>query len=261
MRYLFLLTALIALMGVSAARAEIVANNVEYDHEGTTLEGYLAYDDAIKGPRPGVLIVHQWTGITDHERAVARKLAGMGYLAMCADIYGKGIRPSWGQESGEVSGKYKSDRPLLRARVNRGLEELKAQPQCDATKTGAIGYCFGGMTVLELARSGADVDAVVSFHGNLDTPTPEDAKNIKAAVLVCHGGEDPFVPDEQVVTFFEEMRKGDVADWQFVVFDNAGHSFTEVSASDNGVEGVAYNEDADRRSWNYMKMLFDEKFN
>ena len=217
----------------------------------------LAWDDAVQGKRPGVLIVHEWTGVGDYVQMRARKLAEMGYVAFAADIYGKGVRPKTPQEAAAQAGNYKKDRKLMRARVLAGLEVLRKNPLCDPKRIAAIGYCFGGTCVLELARSGADIAGVVSFHGGLDTPTPEDAKNIKCKVLVLHGGDDPHVPRKDVEAFEDEMRAGGV-DWQLVVYGGAVHSFTNPAAGNDKSKGAAYDARADRRSWEAMKAFFAE---
>lgn len=185
-------------------------------------------------------------------------LAELGYVAFCADIYGKGIRPVSPAEAGKLAGQYKSDRPLLRRRVNVALAALKARPQCNPTKTAALGYCFGGTTVLELARSSSETLGVVSFHGGLGTPTPEDAKQSKARVLALHGADDPFVPPAEVTAFEQEMRAGGV-DWQLVAYGGAVHSFTDWNAT-GAMKGAQYNEKADRRSWAAMQAFFAELF-
>ncbi|MGI8964697.1 MAG: dienelactone hydrolase family protein, partial [Limisphaerales bacterium] len=169
----------LALTFFTTAQAEIKFKTVEYKQGETALEGLSAYDDAIAGQRPGVLVVHQWKGLTDYEKKRAEMLAKLCYNVFAVDIYGKGVRPKDMKEAGAQAGKYKEDRALLRERVKAGLEILKQNKLTDTKKIAAIGYCFGGTTVLELARSGADISGVVSFHGGLSSPNPDDAKNIK----------------------------------------------------------------------------------
>ncbi|TAL03473.1 MAG: dienelactone hydrolase family protein [Verrucomicrobia bacterium] len=250
---------LAVMLTVSAGFAGIKTQPVEYKQGDTTLEGYLAYDDALKDPRPGVLIVHQWKGITDGEKKRAEMLAQLGYVAFCADIYGKGVRPQTVEEAGAQSGKYKKDRELLRARVNTGLDTLRKQKNVDVKRVAAIGYCFGGTTVIELARSGADIKGVVSFHGGLDSPKPEDGKNIKCKVLACHGADDPFVPAADLAAFEQEMRDAKV-DWRLIKYGGAVHSFTDWNAGKLNLPGAQYNERADKRSWEDMKAFFGEIF-
>jgi dienelactone hydrolase len=247
------------LLSAFTLRAEVRTKVVEYQQGDTTLEGVVVYDDAVTGKRPGVLVVHQWKGLGDYEKKRAEMLAKLGYAVVAADVYGKGVRPDNPKDAGAMAGKYKSDRALLRARANAGLELLKKQPQVDATRLAAMGYCFGGTTALELARSGADIKGVVSFHGALNTPTPEDAKNIKGKILALHGADDPFVPLAEVTAFEEEMRKAHV-DWQLVAYGNSVHSFTDWGAGDDNSKGAAYNEKADKRSWEAMKTFFAEIF-
>jgi dienelactone hydrolase len=247
------------LAGASVATAEVRTKVVEYKHGDAVLEGYLAWDDAIKGKRPGVLVVHEWTGLGSYAKMRAEKLAGLGYVAFAIDIYGKGIRPKTPQEAGAQAGIYKSDRPLMRARALAGLNVLLGNEMCDTKRVAAIGYCFGGTTVLEIARSGADIAGVVSFHGALDTSNPGDAKNIKCKVLAVHGGDDPYVPRKDVEAFEDEMRAGGV-DWQLNVYSGAVHSFTNPEAGNDNSKGAAYNAKADRRSWQAMKEFFAEIF-
>lgn len=244
---------------VVGVQAEIITKTVEYKQGDTVLEGYLAYDDAIQGQRPGVMVVHEWTGLNDYAKMRTEMLAKLGYVAFAADIYGKGVRPQNTEEAAQQAGKYRSDRKLLRARANAGLEILRNQELSDSSKLAAIGYCFGGGTVLELARSGADLKGVVSFHGNLDTPNPEDAKNIKCSVLALHGASDPHVPREQVEAFQDEMTNAGV-DWYMVLYGGAVHSFTNPNSGDDPSRGVAYNKKADERSWEAMKSFFEDIF-
>ncbi len=189
----------------TATHAAVHTETVEYRHGDTVLEGYLAYDDALTGPRPGILVVHEWMGLGPYAKRRAEQLAGLGYIALAADMYGKGVRAKDHDEAAKLSGIYRSDRQLMRGRIGAALDVLKRQPQADPKRLAAIGYCFGGTSVLELARSGAAIVGVVSFHGGLDTPTPGDAKQIRAKVLVLHGAEDKFVTQEKVEAFKREM--------------------------------------------------------
>jgi len=254
-----LLVLAIVLVWMVPARAAVRSGPVEYKQGDATLEGYLAYDDALPGKRPAILIVHEWWGLNDYVKGRANQLAGMGYVAFAVDIYGKGKRAKNADEAGQLARIYWSDRKLLRARAKAGLDLLTQNPFTDPKRVAAIGYCFGGTTVLELARSGADIAGVVSFHGGLDTPDPDDAKNIKTKILVLTGADDPNVPISQVNAFVEEMRKGG-ADWQLVMYGGAVHSFTNPAAGNDPSRGAAYNEKADRRSWQALKDFFAEIF-
>lgn len=250
---------MILALGVVSARAELRTETLTYKLGDTVLEGHLAYDDTVKGKRPAVLIVHQWKGLSDYEKKRAEMLTKLGYVVFAADIYGQGIRPANPQDASAMSAKYKNDRALLRARAQAGLEVLKKHELTDPTKVAAIGYCFGGTTVLELARSGAQLNGVVSFHGGLSTPNVADAKNIKGKVLVLHGADDPFVPPAEVSAFEAEMRDAKV-DWQFVSYGGAVHSFSDWNAGSDNSKGSAYNNKADERSWEAMKSFFTELF-
>lgn len=243
---------------VFSMEAKIVTQTIDYQQGGTMLEGFLAYDDSVSGKRPGVLVVHQWMGLTDYEEKRAEQLAALGYVAFCADIYGKGVRPRNVQEAGAQAGKYKSDRTLLRARVNAALDELEKSPLVDARRIAAIGYCFGGTTVIELALSGANIAGVVSFHGGLDAPSPEDAQNIRCKVLALAGADDPFQDPKNLAAFEQEMRDHKV-DWQIVFYGGAVHAFTQQNAGSSN-PGAKYNERADKRSWRAMKDFFAEIF-
>ena len=240
------------------ARAELKTQTVEYKDGATVLQGFLAYDTSFSGKRPAVLVVHQWKGLTEYEQKRCEMLAKQGYVAFAVDIYGKGIRPTTVQDAGAQAGKYKGDRALLRQRVNAGLNCLKQQDKVDAGRIAAIGYCFGGTTVIELARSGAGIAGVVSFHGGLDSPTPADGKNIKCRVLALHGADDPFVPDKDLAAFEGEMRDGGV-DWQLIKYGGAVHSFTDWNAKGE-LAGALYNERADTRSWEDMLQFLSESF-
>lgn len=249
----------VLLASLLPASAAIKSGPVEYQHGNLTLEGWQAHDDAKPGKRPAVLVVHQWLGVTDYEKKRAEMLAQLGYNVLCVDIYGKGIRPPSPKEASAEAGKYKANRALLRERVNAGLALLKQHPLTDPQRVAAIGYCFGGTAALELARSGADLAGVVSFHGALDSPAPADGRNIKCRILALHGADDPFVPAKDVDAFCAEMRAAKV-DWQLVSYGGAVHSFTHWHAGTDNSKGAAYNERADQRSWAAMKGFFAELF-
>ncbi len=229
---------------------------LDYADGTTPLEGYLVHPGGA-GARPGVLVVPQWMGVTDHERGICRELAGLGFVALAADIFGKGVRPAGPQEAAQFAGQYKGDRPLYRRRLAAGLAALKGQPGVDAARLGVIGYCFGGTGALEAARAGLPVRGVVSFHGGLDAPVEALPSPIRAKVLVCHGADDPFVPAADVAAFHEEMRRAG-ADYVFIAYAGAVHAFTQLSAGNDPARGVAYQEAAARRSWRHMRDFFEE---
>lgn len=254
------LLALMMVLVAQVAQARLVTKVVEYRQGDTPLEGYLAYDDAVKGKRPGVLVIHEWTGVGPYEKKRVEQLAGMGYVAFAADIYGKGVRPPTPELAAKEAAKYRgSDRSLIRARAMAGLDKLAGSPRVDPDRLAVIGYCFGGTAALELARAGGKQLGTVSFHGGLDTPVPADAKNIRGKILALHGAEDPIVPPEQVAAFQQEMRRAKV-DWQMIYYGGAVHSFTNPKSGNDPKKGVAYNEKADRRSWEAMKQFFNEIF-
>lgn len=253
-------SAVLILMGVLAAHgafAAIQTRNVDYKDGTTDLQSTVVYDDAFSGKRPGVLVFHEWMGPGAYERGRAEQLAKLGYVAFIADIYGKGVRPKNAEEAREQATKYKSDRPLMRQRANAALAEFKKQELADPARVGAIGYCFGGTVALELARSGADVAGVVSFHGGLDAPNPYDTPNIKAKILVLHGADDATMSPE-VVTAFLDGLKASSADWQFIEYSGARHGFSNPKNGNDPKSPVAYSESADRRSWEAMKQFFRE---
>ncbi len=241
----------------SVSMAKVITQTVEYAQGETVCQGYLSYDDSISGPRPAVLILHDWLGVSDEQKRRAEQLASLGYVALAADLYGKGVRPKNSQEASAEAGKFRADRTLTRARARAGLDYLAARPQADPSRLAAIGYCFGGTGALELARMGAPLKAVVTVHGSLAAADTTDAKNIKAKVLVLHGADDPYVTQDQVQAFMREMRSGHV-DWQVVQYSGAVHSFTDKRAGNDNSKGAAYNEEADRRSWRAMRDFFEE---
>ncbi len=256
MRYLIM--ALITLS--SAAFAKIETKVIEYKEGNTTLEGYLAYDTKFKGPRPGVLVVHEWMGLDGYAKSRAEQLAKLGYVAFAADIFGKGVRPTTMEDAAKTSGSYKANPELWRARAVAGLETLKAQKNVDGKKIAAIGYCFGGSTVLEFARAGTELNGVVSFHGNFATKLPVKGPGIvKTKVLVLHGANDPFVKEDEYEDFIEEMQKSK-ADWQMISYGNAVHKFSNPEAGNDPSKGFAYDKSADERSWAAMQAFFKEIF-
>ncbi|MGE5299749.1 MAG: dienelactone hydrolase family protein [Acidobacteriota bacterium] len=258
MKVLLFLT-LFAFAFAFAAEAKVRTETVEYRDGDTVLEGYLAYDDGMKGKRPGVVVVHEWWGLNDYAMGRAEELASLGYVAFAIDMYGKGVRAKTAEEAGKLAGIYRADRKLMRRRADAGLEVLRKSPLTDTKNIAAIGYCFGGGVVLEMARAGTDITGVVSFHGDLSNPNPADAKNIRASVLVLHGADDPFVKQEQVDAFWDEMKKTS-ADWQVNIYSGAVHSFTNPASGNDPSKGIAYNEKAALRAWGAMKMFFGEIF-
>jgi dienelactone hydrolase len=242
---------------LTAVEAGMVTRTVEYGQDDTVMRGFLAYDDAIKGKRPGVLVVHEWWGLNDFARERALKIAGLGYVALAADMYGGGATTSDREEAGRLAGALRGNPDLLRARAQAALKILAADPRVNPKRLAAIGFCFGGTTVLELAYSGADLAGVVSFHGSLTLPRPGDLKDIKARILVLHGADDPLVPVADIAAFQEAMRQAR-ADWQMIFFGGAVHSFTNPAAGDNPAKGAAYDSRAARRSWRYMQEFFRE---
>jgi dienelactone hydrolase len=248
-----------AVLMAAGAQAAVHTEKVEYRHGETVLYGYLAYDDAAAERRPGVLVAPEWWGLNDYAKLRAQQLARLGYVAFVLDMYGKGITTTDPKEAGRLAGIYRNDRGLMRARSAAGLEVLRKRPQVDPTRISAIGYCFGGTVVLEMARSGADLKGVVSFHGGLSTPNPADARNIRGKVLVLHGADDTFESPAEIAAFQDEMRRAAV-DWQMNYYGGAVHSFTNPDADKAGIKGVAYNAAADRRSWQAMRDFFAEIF-
>jgi dienelactone hydrolase len=231
----------------------------EYTHDGTLLRGELAWDERQTSARPGILVVHEGGGINEHPKARAHALAELGYVALACDMYGNAEFTRDSQRRSELMGSLLNDPSRLRARARAGLDALAADPLVDSKRLAAIGFCFGGLVVLELARSGAPLAGVVSFHGILRTSQAAERGALKAKILACHGREDPFVPLEQVTAFMDEMRNAG-ADWQVLVHGNAGHGFTRTDAHTLGIAGVAYNAEAETRSWRAMRGFLDEVF-
>lgn len=218
--------------------------------ERTGLEGYLAYDAALIDPRPAVLIVHDWTGVDPNVQMRAQMLARLGYVALAADVYGKGVRPT-GDAASAQARKYYADLPLLRERVQAGYRRLVTDPRVDPDRIAVIGYCFGGSATLEFARTGAPLRGAVSIHGGLTVHEPSDASAIRASLLVLTGAADPVVPDTAIAAFKDELRAVPSIDWQIVSYSGAPHAFT-VPGSDR------YRPVADARSWRALVDFLDE---
>ena len=239
---------------VASGFAAIHTETVEYKLGDVVLAGYLAYDDATDNKRPGVLVVHEWMGINDYAKQRAEQLAGLGYVAFALDMYGKDVKIANREEASAMAGKFYQDRQLMRDRAAAGLEQLNAFRLTDPNHVAAIGYCFGGSTVLELARGGADNSGVVSFHGGMQNPPPENQANINA-----NGAIDPYVPMDQVNAFVAEMDSAKI-DYQLIMYANAVHGFTNPNNGTDNSKGAAYNANADKRSWEAMRSFFAEIF-
>jgi dienelactone hydrolase len=232
-------------------KADIQSEAVVYEQDGTQLEGYLAKDTALDGRRPGVLIVHDWTGVGDNSRMRAQMIARLGYVALAADVYGLGVHPS-GDDASALAGSFYRDLPLMRARVRAGWDELAARDDVDPERIAVMGYCFGGSAALEFARTGVQLAGVATFHGRLIAHEPSDAASIDARLLILTGGSDPVVPDSAIAEFQDELRRVPELDWQTVVYSGAPHAFT--------VPGGNYRPLADARSWAAMAAFFAEIF-
>ncbi len=258
-----ILLASLLLLTSGCLQAAIHTEEVDYRTESTELKGFLAYDDSITGPRPAVLVVHEWWGHNDYARKRAVMLAEMGYIALAVDMYGEGKQASHPDDAIKFMQEAVKNADEAQARFEAALSVLKNHDSADADKVAAIGYCFGGAVVLTMARAGLDLDAVVSFHGSID-PVAGAAQEgkVKARILAFNGEDDPFVKAESITAFKLEMDAAQV-DYQFVNMPGALHSFTNPAADEFGKKfnmPLAYNAEADRISWQSMSALFDEVF-
>ncbi len=246
-------------LAAGGVRAELTTKTVRYDLGDTTFESTIVYDPAVSAAQPGILMVPNWMGPTESSLEKAKKVAAYGYVVMMTDMYGVDVRPSNGGEAAQAAGAVRGDRAMMRARAAKGLEVLRGEADAvglDPAKMAAIGFCFGGGSVLELGRSGADLDAVVSFHGDLASPTLEaDAAKTQAKVLVLHGAADPYVPRADVERFTAAMLQTEV-DWQLVEYSQTVHSFTNPEAAAAGQS--EYNPRSSERAFAAMRALFDE---
>lgn len=253
---------LLAVAGLSLLASNVMAavksEAITYEHAGTKYTGHLYYDDAKTDKRPGVMVVHEWWGLNDYAKKRAEMLAELGYVAFAADMYGDGKVTDKPEQAKEWMTEVTSDVEAWRATANAGLEQLKKSDKVDASKLAAIGYCFGGGTILQMAYGGTDIKGVVSFHGSL--PSAPEGADIKTKILAYHGNADAMVPTATVNKFTEALEKTG-ADWQLVAFGSGvRHGFTNPDAGKFGIENLKYDENADKRSWAGMQAFFAEIF-
>lgn len=246
------------------AAANVVGKSVTYANQGATFNGYLAYDENIKEKRPGILVVHEWWGLNDYARKRAQMLAGLGYVALAVDMYGDGKTAMHPGDAGKFSSELMKNFDVARERFLAAMEVLRQQPMVDPTRIAAIGYCFGGGVVLNMARQGTDLKGVASFHGSLKPVKPAQPGKVKAKVLVLHGADDNFITKEEIEAFKKEMTDAGV-EYQFISYPGAVHSFTSPDADALGKKfnmPIAYNAEADKKSWDelkkFLKMIFGE---
>lgn len=256
MKRLFIALSMFVLLPYTV-QARIVTEEVSYSDGDIQMKGFFAYDDKIKTPRPGILVVHEWWGHNDYAKSRARMLAKSGYTALALDMYGNGKTAEHPQDAGKFSGEVKANMAVAEKRFMAAYKLLQQHKTVEKDKLSAIGYCFGGGIVLEMARRGVDLDAVVSFHGSLGTSTPAKAGGVKAKVLVLNGEADPFVKAESIVALKDEMKSAGV-DFKFINYPGAVHAFTNKDADNYGKKfnlPLAYNASADKKSWKEMKKL------
>lgn len=243
---------------VNPAAASTKSQKVVYRQGETELHGYLVYDEDVAGKRPGVLVVHEWWGLNDHARNSAEKLAELGYVALAVDMYGEGKSTDHPEQAGEWATWIRNNTEVAAARFGAAYDLLAGHELTNASQIAAIGYCFGGSVVLTMAMNGADLAGVVSFHGGLPTE-PAGVDKVKPAILVCHGGSDPTISEDQVDLFLKNLDAVN-ADYQFIIYGGAKHSFTNKEADARGISALAYDAKADRRSWRAMVGMFEEIF-
>jgi dienelactone hydrolase len=246
-------------LAASAAPAAVVTTVVDYQHDGAKLKGFLAYDDAVKEKRPGVLVFPEWWGLNDYAKDRAKQLAELGYVAFAADLYGDGklIDIAHPEDAAKMAGALRANVTSWRGRAAAALKELTANPRVDATKIAAIGYCLGGSTALQLAYSGAELKAVATFHAALPTPNADDAKAIKGKLYIAHGGADAFIPMKAIDDFKRPLDAAKVK-YTFESFPGVVHSFTVPDADKANNPGMKYSKAADAKSWKEMQALFKD---
>ena len=247
---------------VSSAEPKIQVKTVEYRAQDVVMKGYLAYEEGIKEKRPGVLVVHEWWGLNDYIRGRARMLAELGYVALALDMYGEGKQAMHPTDAGKFSSELMQNFDASRARFMAAMDFLRQQALVDPTRIAAIGYCFGGGVVLNMARQGVDLKGVASFHGSLKAVKPAQTGGVKAKILVLNGADDKFIPQDQIEAFKQEMKTAG-ADFQFISYPGVLHSFTNPEADENAKKfnmAIAYNADADKNSWNELKKFLKTIF-
>lgn len=260
MKYIQIFVILTALLfSGSIAQSAVVTKTISYHDNGIALQGFLAYDNALKGKRPGVLVVHEWWGLNDYARKRATQLAALGYVAFALDMYGKDKVTDHPEQAKEFMQQVNGNVKSWQKRALAGLAVLKKQPVTDSSRIAAIGYCFGGSTVQQLAYSGADIRGIVSFHGSLIPPTESAVKQTKAKFLICHGASDPFTKPEALQAYITTMNASGI-DWEMVIYAHAKHAFTNPDAGKFGMAALGYNRSTDMRSWEDMKQFFNEIF-
>jgi dienelactone hydrolase len=254
---------MLILLGSFITHAEIIGTVVEYTANNVALKGYIAYDNSLKEKRPAIIVVHEWWGVTDYPKKRAEMLASLGYVAFAVDMYGDGKVADNPGDAQKFAGESTKDLSLLKAKFTAAIELLKKNEHVDSTRIAAIGYCYGGGVVLNMARAGIDLKGVVSFHGSLATTTPAEKGNVKAKILVCNGGADKFISENDIKNFKQEMKAADV-DFKFLSYKGALHAFTNPAATELGKKfnmPIAYNESGDKKSWKemrrFLKTIFD----
>lgn len=246
----------------SVAQAALQGKEVSYQANGVTLKGYIVYDDAIKGKRPGVLVVHEWWGQNEYARTRARMLAELGYTALAVDMYGEGKMADHPDEAGKFAAEVSKNMAMSKARFEAGMQLLRKHETVDANKIAAFGYCFGGSVVLNMARIGEDLKGVASFHGGLDTDHPAQPGTIKARIISFSGDADPMIGADKVAAFKKEMDNAG-ANYRVVTYPGAKHAFTNPAADELGKKfnmPLAYNAAADKDSWEQAKEFLREIF-
>ena len=262
MKKLLMVTMLVGLLGPALAQAEVQGQEVTYQANGTTLKGYVAYDNAIQGKRPGVLVVHEWWGHNEYARKRARMLAQLGYTALAVDMYGDGKQAHHPDDAGKFAGEVSKNMPMAKARFEAGMNVLRKDETVDSGRLAAIGYCFGGGVVLNMARQGEDLKGVLSFHGSLATDSPAEPGKVKARIMSFSGEADPMIGAESVTAFKKEMDNAG-ANYRVVTYPGAKHSFTNPDADELGKKfklPLAYDAEADKDSWQQATVFLREVF-